>query len=113
MQGGWILVGLFLGGNIYFWTRIPQYYLLSGAYWISYALWAIVGGWLLLPKKLGVNDQASRLNPVWVAVPALGLIILSTWFPALSPLYFSFFGVFLGVAIRLGLYLLGVLFLRS
>jgi len=109
IQGAWIIVSVFLIGHYYWWSITPGGYFYSPLYWTSYFVWAIVGGWGLLPKKIGTKDQTSRLNPLWVGVAALVLIVGSKWVNDLNIIWLGFIGLFGGMAIRTSAYLLKTL----
>ena len=111
IQGLWIIVLIFVLANYYWWLKTPFSYFLSPVYWSSYIAWALVGGWGLLPKKLGVSDQSSRLSPLWIGISGLTMFLATRAVPALALISFGFAGFPGGMALRSSLYLVGRLIL--
>src|SRR5690242_4359725 len=99
-----------MAANYYLLSNSPLSYFLSPIYWTSYILWALVGGWGLLPKKLGIDDQSSRLSPLWVGVIALTMFLATRAIPSIALFSYGFAGLFGGMAVRASIYLLGRLF---
>ena len=111
IQGLWIIVLIFVLANYYWWLKTPFSYFLSPVYWSSYIAWALVGGWGLLPKKLGVSDQSSRLSPLWIGISGLTMFLATRAVPALALFSLGFAGFFGGMALRSSIYLVGRLIL--
>jgi len=107
VQTLWIIVLIFVAANYYWWSNSPLSYFFSPIYWTSYIAWALVGGWGLLPKKLGISDQSSRLSPLWTGIIGLTMFLATRAIPSIALFSYGFAGLFGGMAGRSSIYLVG------